>query len=457
MEEKITFPGDVAIDSLRIYNASDNHIDLTLAQATEILIYESVFASCMFGSIAFADADAIIETFPIVGGEALTIKLRTKTFEDREDMIIHKSFIIVGIEKRRLENDREQTYVLNFISIEGYNDLVNNIHQSFPGDTDSGGAFNTASIAENIFINYIAKDTPRIYGEDRSSGFTILGKHSSDLQYVSNGWTPFQNMNYIAFNATDANYPGADMVFFETNKTYAMASLQGMIATQEEVLFDQYFFPQMGIRKRTSNYGFSSPNLIEHKFNDIEEMKIPKTIDILEGNMNGYHASNIQAYDIYNKTRTHKNLDILNDFDDLVHTDTGAPIPQHISRSPTSYTNFKILNGNTYAGIATGIFDKGKKTSDERWVAAGVRRRQYFSSFNDYTFELDVPGRTDIECGVMIYLDYPSTQTKGVSDTNTDELLSGKYLVTAIAHKINIVTGHTMKMEIVKNGLGKSL
>ena len=143
--------------------------------------------------------------------------------------------------------------------------------------------------------------------------------------------------------------------------------------------------------------------------------------------------------------------------DDLVHTDTGAPIPQHISRSPTSYTNFKILNGNTYAGIATGIFDKGKKTSDERWVAAGVRRRQYFSSFNDYTFELDVPGRTDIECGVMIYLDYPSTQTKGVSDTNTDELLSGKYLVTAIAHKINIVTGHTMKMEIVKNGLGKSL
>ena len=57
-----------------------------------------------------------------------------------------------------------------------------------------------------------------------------------------------------------------------------------------------------------------------------------------------------------------------------------------------------------------------------------------------------------MEVGNMIYLDYPSATTK--SEEKVDEVLSGRYLVTSIAHKVNIVTGHTMKMEIVKNGLG---
>ena len=61
LDEKITFPGVVTIDRLRLYNKNDDHIDLTLGQATEILIYESMFAPCMFGSLTMADADAIID------------------------------------------------------------------------------------------------------------------------------------------------------------------------------------------------------------------------------------------------------------------------------------------------------------------------------------------------------------------------------------------------------------
>ena len=55
----------------------------------------------------------------------------------------------------------------------------------------------------------------------------------------------------------------------------------------------------------------------------------------------------------------------------------------------------------------------------------------------------------------MVNLEYPSAQTGNKS--KKDEILSGKYLPTAIHHKVNITDGHTMKMEIVKNGLGLSL
>ena len=136
-------------------------------------------APCMFGSLTMAAADAIIEKFPIVGGEALTIKLRTKTFPDREEDIIYRSFVVVSIENRKLENDREQTYVLNFISIEGYTDMVNTISQAVPGDVDGEGAFNTARIAMNIFETYIAT-TGRVYLEKEKSTLAIYDEHASD-------------------------------------------------------------------------------------------------------------------------------------------------------------------------------------------------------------------------------------------------------------------------------------
>jgi len=454
LDEKITFPGDVSIDRLRLYNKDEDHIDFSLGQATEILIYESIFAPCMFGSLTIADADAMIEKFPIVGGEALTIKLRTKTFNDNQDNIIYRSFVIVSIENRKLENDREQTYVLNFISIEGYTDMVNTISQAIPGDTEGAGAFNTARIAQNIFETFIAT-TGRVYLENAKSSLAIYDEHASDIQYVSNNWTPFQNMNYICAHMDEKTHPGSDNIFFETNKGFILTSIQGLISKQKDVVFDQYFVGGTAERKRTKQISFRSRDLIKEGFNDIEEMKIPKTIDIIQGNLSGYHASNVQAYDIYNKTRTHIDLDIEEDFEKYVHTDDGLPIPSHVARSSDSYTNFKILNGNTYAGIASGIFNKGKKTSEEKWVANNVRRSQYFNSFADYTFEIDVAGRTDIEVGAMIFLNYPSTKTKGSGGGIQDDLLlSGKYLVTAIQHRVNIATGHTMKMEIVKNGLG---
>ena len=56
-------------------------------------------------------------------------------------------------------------------------------------------------------------------------------------------------------------------------------------------------------------------------------------------------------------------------------------------------------------------------------------------------------------------LQYPSPITK-TEDVDPDELfdrqLSGKYLITAIRHKIDTVA-HTMRMEIVKNGLPESM
>ena len=107
--------------------------------------------------------------------------------------------------------------------------------------------------------------------------------------------------------------------------------MKNLIASQKESLFDQYFVGATSKRRRTGGVNFTARNLIKHKFNDIEEITIPKTIDLVEGSLNGYHASNVQAYDIYNKTRTHKHLDVVEDFDKFVHTGDTTTIPGHVT------------------------------------------------------------------------------------------------------------------------------
>ena len=84
-----------------------------------------------------------------------------------------------------------------------------------------------------------------------------------------------------------------------------------------------------------------------------------------------------------------------------------------------------------------------------------IQLHNYFNSFKDYAFEIDVPGRTDIQAGDLIQVMYPSTMSKGEGatfDDIFDKKLTGKYLITAIRHKID-TAGHVMKMEIVKNSI----
>ena len=163
---------------------------------------------------------------------------------------------------------------------------------------------------------------------------------------------------------------------------------------------------------------------------------------------------------MFTKERVEAKLDVREDFDKFAHTDPGIPIPEGIQRNPFAMTTIKVLNSVNNMTQAFNLPGSASGNSDnENIIGASLYRDNYFNSFKDYTFEIQTPGRTDIEVGRMIMLQYPSPITK-TEDVDPDELfdrqLSGKYLITAIRHKIDTVA-HTMRMEIVKNGLPESM
>jgi len=456
--ENILKAGDVSCDELFLTTQDNTQWDFKNF-IVEFNLYEDVWSPTLTGEILVTDAINAITNWPIRGGELITCKWRTKTFEDVPEMIIEKSFQIYAIEKRMLNNDREQFYKLKFCSVEAISDQARSITQAFGA---IGQPRSTDQIAEQIYLDHI-QEYRRI---DSQGGVTplVVGDtpHTSKIQYTSNFWTPFQNLQFISRRCQGSQFEGSDYVFYESNKMFYLTSFQNLIQKQLDMgLWEEFLYapPGLEVPHRGGGENFLAAEL-PISFSKIEAIQIPRTIDILDGQDSGYYSASTRAYDLFTKEQAEVTLDGRDQFGNFVHTDIGIPIPGGIQRNPYSFVNIKYLNQFQSSGMQGGLVDgKFGAAANPAVLANNLFRQVYFSSFNDNTFEIDLPGRTDIEVGKLIKLAYPNAGDKPMDatyDDIVDPLLTGPYLITAIKHKFDSVR-HTMKVEIVKNGLAASL
>ena len=460
--ENISKPGEVKCDELFILTQDMTKYDLMHESGKfvfEVILREDIWSPTLSGSVEVTDAVNAISKWPIRGGEVLVMKYRTSTFEDKPANIIEKSFQIYSIENRKLNNDREQVYTLNFCSIEAISDQSRSITQAYGAP---GTVRTTDAIAEKIYIDHI-QEYRRIDNPKTQTDF-IIGDtpHTSKIQYTSNFWTPMQNMQFISKKCQGNRHIGSDYVFYESNKAFYLTSIQNLIQAQLDVgLFEEFVYapPNLNVPVRGGGETFLGQQLPE-SFSKIESIQVPRTIDILDGQDSGYYSASTLAYDLFTKVQAEVTLDGRDQFSNFVHTDTGIPIPGGIQRNPYSFVNIKYLNQVMFTGMQGGLVDgKYGAAANPAVLANNLFRQVYFNSFNDYTFEIDLPGRTDIEVGKLIKMVYPNAgdkPTDATYDDLVDPILTGNYLITAIRHKFDR-SRHSMKVEIVKNGLAASL
>ena len=460
--ENISKPGEVKCDELFLLTQDMTKYDLMHEGGKftfEVILHEDIWSPTLSGALQITDAVNAISKWPIRGGEVLVMKYRTATFEDTPGNVIEKSFQIHAIENRTLTTDRDQTYTLKFSSIEAITDQAKSLTQGFGSP---GTPRTTDDIAKQIFLDHIQEyrriDNPKIKTD------MIVGDtpHTSKIQYTSNFWTPMQNMQFISKKCQGNKITGSDYLFYESNKSFYLTSIQNLIQAQLDVgLWEEFIYapPSLDVPVRGGGETFLAQQL-PPSFSKIEAIQIPRTIDILDGQDTGYYSASTRAYDLFTKEQIEVTLDGRDQFSSFVHTDIGIPIPGGIQRNPYSFVNIKYLNKFQFTGMQGGLVEgEGGEEANPAVLANNLFRQVYFSSFKDYTFEIDLPGRTDIEVGKLIKMVYPNAgdkPTDAMYDDLVDPILTGAYLITAIRHKFDS-SRHTMKLEIVKNGLAKSL
>jgi hypothetical protein len=102
-----------------------------------------------------------------------------------------------------------------------------------------------------------------------------------------------------------------------------------------------------------------------------------------------------------------------------------------------------------YPNLHTGV----KKNYNERMGEIYGNRLSNIKELSNLKLNIIIHGRTDIEAGQFMNVKFPDMDPPSEADIAKDKIdpkYSGRYLITAINHKINILT-HSISMEIIKD------
>ena len=113
------------------------------------------------------------------------------------------------------------------------------------------------------------------------------------------------------------------------------------------------------------------------------------------------------------------------------------------------------MESNKVINIAQpGLHTDIEGNADEKYPYIFGNRSSNLYELTNFRMKITIPGRTDIVVGSVISIIFPEVTPRDDSDltSHNGKLFSGKYLITAIRHKINPVK-HYMIMEVVKDSL----
>ena len=123
------------VNSITLINHSNKELDITNL-VIDINIYESIYTNTISGTIDIIDSNQLINFFPIVGEEHVSIDINLPGNDDNENFIF-KDFRIYKISDRNIRNDKIESYKLHFISKESLENIQNKLCKAWQGEVTS--------------------------------------------------------------------------------------------------------------------------------------------------------------------------------------------------------------------------------------------------------------------------------------------------------------------------------
>lgn len=458
---KLQKAGDVVYNEVLLISEGAGVIDIK-DYVVEINIYEDMFSPCLHGNIIIRDTQNLIEKVPLIGDEILTLDISTPEIKQSAydpTNCIQKSFAVYAIKNRILSNeDKEQLYSLHFISMEGMMDNVTYLCQKLEGTTDE--------VVQKIFDDQF-KELPRYINAELTketapkTGIYISDQpHSSKVSFLPTMWTPFQIMNYLAKRSLGATVTESPTyLFYETTKSFYFCSIGGLIKDQLDAGYvaNKFKYRKKGFDEQLGH------DAIKTGYTHIENLEFLTNMDILQGQDLGHFASSLCTLDMVNKEYIGTVYDHGFEFQKYPHlgnyTSTQSSVtptknekkynsifPANVIRSSDS----KVFVETIHKGVLDSQDDELMNLHPERYVQ---QRNSLFSDITTLKMKITVPGRTNMEVGTIIDLDYPSVSAnrdKAASEEIRDKWVSGYYMITAIHHQITKLR-HNAICEISKD------
>jgi hypothetical protein len=417
----LRFAGDVSIDKVKIITSKGFYQDVS-PQVITIQFYEDIFSPFITGSLILKDSLDLVNLFPFIGEEYLELEINTPSLRDKN---IKGKYYIYKMTNREMVGDRSTVYQLHFISVEAIADLNKKISRAF------GEKIPFLSDLVEPFI----KDAT--FGLE-SIKQVFVEKTLNKTKYISNYWSPVQNIMYLARQSISFKNQTPDYVFFENRDGFYFVSLQTLYTNKvyRSFEYDKY--------TRDDVAGGGSTRNMDEDFRRILDISIPTAFDYMDRIRSGMYASRQISYDITKKKYSAKNYNY--NFESYKHLNK-YPIN---SNSVIFKSNSKIINFPKNFGTFDGFGDvTNSKINQENISLLKIAEANKIS--------ITVPGRCDYTAGQKIKIDLNRIEPVTSKDDDiTDKVFSGNYIIAAINHHVDREK-HECHMEIIKESSMKNM
>ena len=406
-QDVVTKAGYIKLKQAIVTNNKGERVDIT-SLIVEIKLFEDLFAPFMTGAITLLDAAAVVEQLPFFGQELLALELEGPGYPADPRAARKTLFHIYKMGNLENLSTKGRVYTLYFQSIEATVDLNSAISRTFRG-----------KISETVKT---LAESPEFLASTKK---VIIEESSNSEIHTSNFWSPTKNIYYLANRAVNKNN-NPSYTFFENNEGFVFASLDYMASAEPATTFtkDQ-----------------NNDRDLENSYATVLDMNNPVVFDYIDRVRTGYYGGKVYFYELESKKM---NTKVLNPQAEVkkVFLNKGNGIE-------TGTTPFKAESQ-----VSTNIVHNALHSiSPKSEVDIDLRRNFILSSINSHRVNIQVFGRLEYSVGQVITLvAYTNTFIDGTTpdDELVDKYLSGRYLITAIAHEITPST-HLCNMELCKD------
>ena len=401
--DKYSKLNDVEVVSIILKSDQGGETDL-ISKIKHISVFEDIYTNCMSGYALVVDAHNMINHFPIVGQETLTLIFRTPGFgNDLEEL----EFEVHGItERAKSDNGKSEIYKLSFISKEYRISKISRINKSVKG--------RVSDIVKDIFETSFPK----------SSAFII--KTLGEYKYVIPNWTPMDTLNWLSERCSSDDSPhNANYMFFQNKRGYIFCPL-GSLSTAPSSGSYKLIPAAVG-----GDDMKSSPNIYK-QFINIQDIKIINNFDRLSELDMSVFSSNLIVHDVMKKSYSNTSRKYIDDFEDTERTEKYPILPKKNRYSNNSNATRYIKSRQT------NMYDDYENTQDyEDWL---LKRQSTVGEYDSLKLKITVAGNSRLNVGDCIDITIPTNEpTKNIDPNWYDKYLSGKYLITSLRHSINVL------------------
>lgn len=386
-----------------------------------ITIFESLELPYISGYVVVNDGQNMLRHAPIIGQERLLLEFKTPGVANefvKHDLAIYK----VGDRIFSNENNRFQSYRLNFVSRAFLDNTQKKVHKSYKGTI--------SKFVQDIWKdNFSNTPTPEINIEKTKN------RHKFIIPY----WTPFQTIDWLRERAVPAS-GNPNYMFYADSDGYNFVPLSRLYQ-QEPV----QSYVNGSAKKREDNI-----RDFRKEYTDlIEPVEFIRTADKMEDIENGVFSSKLLVHDIRDKT-------FLNEKVYSYQQDFKPGIEQNPILSATDITglSFRPETNRLYYPTHKNIHNDIEDNSlSEDWL---LQNRSLMEQRNAQQIKICVWGDSRRRVGEIINFKTPSIEPIRSESDWYDKNVSGNYMISEIRHIIT-KKEHRMWLTLSRDSLPETI